>query len=72
MLKVLAFDLEKQKSFIPRKYFLSRCQYQNKKGLFTDAVFSEGFGNDYVAFSLTFDQFKVYFVTENVQSQTER
>jgi hypothetical protein len=42
MLKVLAFFLEKQKSFIPKKN-LSRCQYQNKKALFTDQIFSEGF-----------------------------
>ena len=44
MLKVSAFYLEKQKSFIPKKYFLGRCQYQNKKELFTDPIFSEGFG----------------------------
>jgi hypothetical protein len=45
MLKVSAFYLERQKSFIPKKkYFLSRCQYQNKKALFTDPIFSEGFG----------------------------
>ena len=25
-------------------YFLSHCQYQNKKALFTDPIFSEGFG----------------------------
>ena len=44
MLKVSAFYLEKQKSFIPKKkYFLSRCQYQNKKALFTDPIFSESF-----------------------------
>ena len=44
MLKVSAFYLEKQKSFIPKnKYFLSRCQYQNKKALFTDPIFTEGF-----------------------------
>ena len=30
-LKVSAFYLEKQKSFIPKKIFLSRCQHQNKK-----------------------------------------
>ena len=30
-LKVSAFYLEKQKSFISKKFFLSRCQYQNKK-----------------------------------------
>ena len=44
MLKVSAFYLEKQKSFIPKRMFLSRCQYQNKKALFTDPIFSEGFG----------------------------
>ena len=27
-----------------KKYFLSPCQYQNKKALFTDPIFSEGFG----------------------------
>ena len=44
MLEVSAFYLEKQKSLIPKKkYFLSRCQYQNKKALFTDPIFSEGF-----------------------------
>ena len=31
MLKVSASYLEKQKSFIPKKIFLGRCQYQNKK-----------------------------------------
>ena len=46
MLKVSAFYLEKQKSFIPRKYFSSRCQYQNKKALFTDPIFSWGFAED--------------------------
>ena len=45
MLKVSAFYLEKHKSFISkRKYFLGHCQYQNKKDLFTDPIFSEGFG----------------------------
>ena len=35
--------LKNKKSFIPKKYFLSRCQYQNRKALFTDPIFSEGF-----------------------------
>ena len=39
ILKTSAFYLEKQKSFIPKKFFLSRCQYQNKKALFTDSIF---------------------------------
>ena len=43
MLKVSAFYLEKQKSFIPKKIFLGRCQYQNQKALFTDPIFSEDF-----------------------------
>ena len=44
MLKVSAFYLEKQKSFPQKKYFLGRSQYQNKKALFTDPIFNEGFG----------------------------
>ena len=47
MLKVSAFYLEKQKSFIPKEnIFLSCCQCQNKKALFTDPIFSEGFESD--------------------------
>ena len=30
-----------------KKFFLSRCQYQNKKALFTDPIFSEGFDISY-------------------------
>ena len=41
MLKVSAFYLEKQKSFIPKKIFFGRCQYQNKKALFTDSIFQK-------------------------------
>ena len=26
------------------RFFLSRCQYQNKKALFTDPIFIDGFG----------------------------
>ena len=40
--KVSAFYLEK-KSFILKNNFLGGCQYQNKKALFTDPIFSEGF-----------------------------
>ena len=47
ILKVLAFYLKKQKSCIPKKIFLGRCQYQNKKALFTDPIFSEGFDVDW-------------------------
>ena len=44
MLKVSAFYLEKQKKVLfLKKDFLSNCQYQNKKALFTDPIFSEGF-----------------------------
>ena len=42
ILKVSAFYFEKQVLFL-KKYFLSRCQYQNKKALFTDPIFCEGF-----------------------------
>ena len=46
MLKVSAFYLEKQKSFIPKKkYFFGRCQYQNKKALFTDSIFQKVLAN---------------------------
>ena len=47
MLKVSVFYLEGQKSFIHKKYFLSCFQYQNIKALFTDPIFSEGFGTSY-------------------------
>ena len=40
ILKVSAFYLEKQN--------LSRCQYKNKKALFTDPIFSEGFVSNYI------------------------
>ena len=39
---VSAFYFKKQKSFIPIS--LGRCQYQNKKALCTDPIFSEVFG----------------------------
>ena len=42
MLKVSAFYFEKQKSFIPKQK-LGHCQYKDKKALFTDPTFSEGF-----------------------------
>ena len=41
MLKVSAFYIEKQKSSIPKKNFLGRCQYQIKKALFTDSIFQK-------------------------------
>ena len=46
MLKVSAFYLKKQNSFIPKKYFIGRCQYENEKALFNDPIFSEGFDPD--------------------------
>ena len=33
----------KTKVLFLKKYFLGCCQYQNKKALFTDPIFSEGF-----------------------------
>ena len=44
MLTVSAFYLEKQNKKIFLKNLLGRCQYQNKKTLFTDPIFSEGIG----------------------------
>ena len=45
MLKVSAFFLEKQKSFISKKkVFLAIVNIKTKKALFTDPIFSEGFG----------------------------
>ena len=44
ILKVSAFYLQKQKVIF--YFFFSHCQYQNKKALFTDPIFSEGFGLD--------------------------
>ena len=43
MLKVSAFYLEKQNSFIPKKIFFGSCKYQNKKALFTNSIFRAGF-----------------------------
>ena len=43
MLKVSTFYLEKKKVLFLKKYFLGCCQYQNKKALFADPIFSEGF-----------------------------
>ena len=42
MLKVSPFYLEKHKSFIPKKI----SNIKTKKALFTDPIFSEGFGCD--------------------------
>ena len=48
MLKISAFYLVKQKSFIPKKqYDLGRSHYQNKKALFTDPIFSDGLDSAY-------------------------
>ena len=35
----------------PKKYDLGRSQYQNKKALSTDPIFSEGFEPAYVIFT---------------------
>ena len=44
MLNVSVFYFGKQKSFIPKKKKKSSCcQYQNKKALCTDPIFSERF-----------------------------
>jgi hypothetical protein len=44
MLKVAVFYLEKQKSFIPKKIFLRPLSISKQKALFTNPIFSEGFG----------------------------
>ena len=36
----------KTKKFYSKKNILSHCQYQNKKAVFTDPIFGEGFGCD--------------------------
>ena len=46
-LKVSPFYLEKQVLFL--KENLNHCQYQNKKALFTNPIFSQGFGSNRVA-----------------------
>jgi hypothetical protein len=43
MLKISASYFEKQKKIFLKNIFLGRCQYQNKKALFIDPIFSEGF-----------------------------
>ena len=58
MLKVSAFYLEKQKNFIPKKTFLSRCQYQNKKALFTDSIFRDGFVPTYIRYISLFSKIR--------------
>ena len=40
---------------MPKKKKLSRFQYQNKKGLFTDPIFSEGFDDSKRRQSVTSD-----------------
>ena len=55
MLKVSVFYFEK-KGYIPKKN-LSRCQYQNKKALFTDPIFSEDF--DIIPLWMPYDMGKI-------------
>ena len=43
MLKVSAFYLEKQKSFIPKKIIFQAVVNSKKRDLFTDPIFSDGF-----------------------------
>ena len=45
MLRVSAFYLEKQKSFIPKKIFFGRREIQ--KMALAVLIFSEGFGSQY-------------------------
>ena len=52
MLKVSDFYLEKQKFYFLKKYLLGCWQYQNKKTLFTDSIFKDGFGLHVFLFSV--------------------
>ena len=61
----MSFRVKKQKSFIPKKTFLGRCQYQNKKALITDPIFSEGFGITDVKSGWT-----TYYMTQNLAQST--
>ena len=38
-----SFYLENKKVLFLKFFFWNRCQYQNKKALFTNPIFSEGF-----------------------------
>ena len=38
--------LKNKKVLFTKKVFLDCCQYQNKTALFTDPIFSEGFGKN--------------------------
>jgi hypothetical protein len=40
--------LKNKKNLFLKKNLLGRCQYQNKKALFTDPILSEGFDKIYV------------------------
>jgi hypothetical protein len=54
MLKVSAFYLEKQKSFINKKIFFSpQSISKQKKTLFTDPIYSEGFGKCHALFQIS-------------------
>ena len=53
MLKVSAFYLERQKSFIPKNKIFGHCQYQNKKALYTDSIFQKVLGQTTVVWHPT-------------------
>ena len=38
---------------MPKKIFFRLFQYRNKKALFTDPIFSEGFGSSYISLEST-------------------
>ena len=48
-----SFSLKNKKALIQIKSFIGYCQYHNKKALFTDPVFSEGFAGDLAHFDDT-------------------
>ena len=45
----ILFDTDSE-SLFQKKIFLTRCQYQNKKALFTNPIFREGFETYVIVF----------------------
>ena len=52
--KPFQLSILKNKSVIPKKNFLGRCQYQNKKALFTDSIFQKVLLNTTIVITLAF------------------
>ena len=65
MLKISAFYLVKQKVLFLKKYDLGRSEYQNKKALFTDPIFSDGFGFAYCKINFSSKSRFMFFGTKS-------